>query len=87
MIVRYGDGYFVIVEFQSEFARTEELFVLPAIDVVISGEAREPLRHFVQVMLLDSPEASGFLRSMRIIVLTIVKGRAAPAASLTLAIL
>jgi hypothetical protein len=42
----------VVAEFQREFARTEELLVLPAVDVVVGRHAREPLGDLEQVVLV-----------------------------------
>src|SRR5450830_859556 len=49
-----GDGQLdvVVAEFEGEFARAQELLVLPAVDVVVGRHAGEPLGDFVDIVFV-----------------------------------
>ena len=52
MVGGHRQPHVVVAELQGEFARAEELLVLPAGRVVIGGHAGEPLRYFEQGVLV-----------------------------------
>jgi hypothetical protein len=52
VVLGHGDGDAVVAELQGEFAAAQVLLVLPAVDVGVGRQAREPLGHFEDAVLL-----------------------------------
>ena len=52
MIIGACDPKKVVAQFQSEFASTQKLFVLPTGVVGVGDHTRKPVRNFVQVVAI-----------------------------------